>query len=869
MLSIISNLFSNTTSDEKLNYQSLVNKIRHYPLIWNSKLRDTDLGKELLELEPTEQIKFILFLSDWLEKCENTGGALSSEQVINEIGETQYITRFVPPNNYIVQHIFRELLKLKLPYKMEDVKGIIAWACKTRYGNYSRNLSEVIKIVENYIKTDGINDELRQELFRLSEVVKTDQYQTQKYRKQAVKLSELAGFQQSLNLLKNPIIAGEAWADSAIVDISNSNEKNQIDWIELFTFCQYSSGSAPNKKWLKTAGELLEKVGFDEFKTHVLRWFPLVEKPRTAQIAAWSEWMPNPNLMLGDANADILKGLVWLCGLREDREIARALMALAISAYKKVPMIGPRCVRVGNACVWALGQMGLSGVGQLAILKLKVKFGTAQKGIEKALNETAKKVGLPADELEEMSVPHYGLTEVGRVKESFGDFAAELVVTGTSTAEIRWFNAHGKPQKSVPAFVRENHAEELKELNNAVKDIKKMLPAQRDRIENLYTEEKRWDYKTWRERYLEHPLVGTIARRLIWRFNEATPAIFLDGKLVDQDARELTLFDDSQVQLWHPLHSSTREVLAWREFLEKHEIRQPFKQAHREIYVLTDAEQRTNVYSNRFAAHIIRQHQFNALCGQRGWKNQLRIMADADFHAPMRNLPKYNLRAEFWVEAIGDDFGTDSNETGTYFYLATDQVRFYPIDAPLHYGHGYGGGFYEGWNDTRRVEPLALDRIPPLVFSEIMRDVDMFVGVCSIGNDPNWADNGRERHNDYWHDFSFGDLSATAKTRKEILERMIPRLKIASRCTFEDRFLLVKGDLRTYKIHLGSGNILMLPDDQYLCIVPSSGAETFGQGKVFLPFEGDRVLSIILSKAFMLADDTRIADPSIMHQIKR
>ena len=43
-----------------------------------------------------------------------------------------------------------------------------------------------------------------------------------------------------------------------------------------------------------------------------------------------------------------------------------------------------------------------------------------------------------------------------------------------------------------------------------------------------------------------------------------------------------------------------------------------FQQAHREVYLLTGAEQTTGVYSNRFAAHIIRQHQFNALCVARG-----------------------------------------------------------------------------------------------------------------------------------------------------------------------------------------------------------------------------------------------------------
>ncbi|HET9943806.1 MAG TPA: hypothetical protein VFR05_10710, partial [Terriglobia bacterium] len=162
-------------------------------------------------------------------------------------------------------------------------------------------------------------------------------------------------------------------------------------------------------------------------------------------------------------------------------------------------------------------------------------------------------------------------------------------------------------------------------------------------------------------------------------------------------------------------------------------------------------------------------------------------------------------------------------------------------------------------------EPIPLSEIPPLVFSEIMRDVDLFVGVASVGNDPNWSDGGPGgRYHAYWQSYSFGELTATAQTRKAVLERIIPRLKIADRCSFSERFLVVRGDVRTYKIHLGSGNILMTPNDQYLCIVPS---QRFEDRTVFLPFEGDSTVSIILSKAFLLARDTEITDPTIVHQI--
>lgn len=93
----------------------------------------------------------------------------------------------------------------------------------------------------------------------------------------------------------------------------------------------------------------------------------------------------------------------------------------------------------------------------------------------------------------------------------------------------------------------------------------------------------------------------------------------------------------------------------------------------------------------------------------------------------------------------------------------------------------------------------------------------------------------------------------------------MPRLRIADRLEVTDRFLRVRGDLRTYRIHLGSANILMEPDDSYLCVVDARG----GTDALYLPFEDDGGrLSLILSKAFLLAADTEITDPAIVRQIR-
>ena len=157
--------------------------------------------------------------------------------------------------------------------------------------------------------------------------------------------------------------------------------------------------------------------------------------------------------------------------------------------------------------------------------------------------------------------------------------------------------------------------------------------------------------------------------------------------------------------------------------------------------------------------------------------------------------------------------------------------------------------------------------MPPLVFSEAMRDIDLFVGVASVGNDPTWSDGGpRGRHRDYWRSYSFGELSETARTRRDLLERLLPRLAAGARAHVDGRFLVVRGDLATYRIHLGSGNVLVSPGDTYLCIVPDRGAERVADG-LFLPFEGDDLLTIILSKAMLLARDSEITDPTVMAQL--
>ncbi len=126
---------------------------------------------------------------------------------------------------------------------------------------------------------------------------------------------------------------------------------------------------------------------------------------------------------------------------------------------------------------------GVEAVGQLAMLKTRVKFGTALKEVEKAFDAAAKRENLPRDEIEELGVPSYGMEEVGRRIETFGDYTAEMAADGDGFS-IEWAKADGSPLKSIPASVKKDHAEEWKELQASAKDAGMMLdlPARRPRL---------------------------------------------------------------------------------------------------------------------------------------------------------------------------------------------------------------------------------------------------------------------------------------------------------------------------------------------------------------------------------------------------
>lgn len=307
-----------------------------------------------------------------------------------------------PAFSKVPVHVAARLIRRNLPFTMPEYAWLADCCARTKaLDQWSHpHIEAIIKRIKGYLKIseEQPDYQLKQSLSGLAEAL--------------LKLNDEDAFPLirtlqtlSSNHTRFPLKAGEAWSDRALDDGAQMPAPLQNAWGALLSHCQTASAGKPSAKWQKTATPLIAEIGEEEFTKTLLEWFPLVDKPRTQPLNQ-RHWGPDPNLMLIDLHTDTLKGLVWCCSLVDDAKLARALSALAISTYKKVPGVGPRATKVGNACVWSLGQIPSQvALGQLAFLKVKVKFGTAQKGIEKALNATAERMNVPRDEIEEMGFP--------------------------------------------------------------------------------------------------------------------------------------------------------------------------------------------------------------------------------------------------------------------------------------------------------------------------------------------------------------------------------------------------------------------------------------------------------------------------------
>ena len=313
-------------------------------------------------------------------------------------------------------------------------------------------------------------------------------------------------------------------------------------------------------------------------------------------------------------------------------------------------------------------------------------------------------------------------------------------------------------------------------------------------------------------RIMEHPVVRAMLSKLVL-FNPETQAsgFWQDGHLLNAEGDKVTLKADDKLLIAHPSHLFY--AVQWdlyQKYLFDKELKQPFKQVFRELYIPTKDELETSNRSERYQGHQVQPQKTVALLRGRGWTVNYEEGLQRVYH-------KEGFRATIYAAA---DWYTPSDvEAPTLEY-----VVFYSL------------------KDGKEV---PMKDINPVIFSEVMRDVDLVVSVAHVGGvDP--------------------EASHSTMQMRAALARESARLFKLTNVEVKERHILVKGKLGEYSIHLGSGMVSRGGLQLSILAVQSQH-----RGRVFLPFVDDDPKSAeIISKMRLLAEDDKIKDPTILRQIK-
>nr|MDQ2716636.1 DUF4132 domain-containing protein [Chloroflexota bacterium] len=461
-------------------------------------------------------------------------------------------------------------------------------------------------------------------------------------------------------------------------------------------------------------------------------------------------------------------------------------------------------------------------------LKLAPKFGPQRRvshkdAVQTALCYLAQVAGYPDASLLELEMEARLSQEVappGRTW-SAGDYILELHVTGLEVALL--IQRDGHRLKSVPPAVRKDPA------YSEAQEVVKMLRAQVSRLRSELLETLIASGEALSLEHLKMLARLTTGRALLERLILRTA----DGHigLFDAEVCSVRHLDGSlhpvtsAVQIAHPYTLFEAGVLAtWQREIVRLRVVQPIKQAFRELYLLTPAEETTRTYSLRFAGRSIEGRVAGRLFTQRQW----RFESDYQFVIPYKVFP--NMRAVF-------------NLTGTMYHLGISGTVT-TSDISFERAPWYGNAHRP---PGERTIPLA--EVPPLNFSEAMRDADLVVSVARTQQ----ADRPLYSKETY-------------TARAGLLTALLADLNLTG-VTVEGHFAYVQGKLTRYRVHLGTAGIYIDPGT-YLCIVPATWGKT--HENLFLPYanEGNDSISEVISKIFLLLADDQIKDETILRQIR-
>ena len=392
------------------------------------------------------------------------------------------------------------------------------------------------------------------------------------------------------------------------------------------------------------------------------------------------------------------------------------------------------------------------------------------------------------------------------VPKKLDDVDVYIKIDELGQSEIIYEKA-GKELKSLPTKLKKDkYIEDIKEVH---KNLKEQYRRSRKMLEEAMEDGTEF-YGYEIENLMTNPVIAPILKSLVFKMDKNL-GYYEDKKLKSVNKKAVTVKDDSLLKIAHCFDLfESGEWASYQKDIFDRELKQPFKQVFRELYVKT-VDEKGRDKSLRYAGHQVQPTKTVALLKTRRWIIDGQEGLEKVYY-------KENIIAKIY--ALADWFSPADIEAPTL-----EEVQFF---------------------DRKTFKPILIDNVPDLIFTEVMRDIDLVVSVAHIGDvDPEAS-------------------HSTIEMRKAIVEFNCKLFKLKN-VKFSENHVLIKGERAEYSIHLGSG-LIHQKAGSAINILPVHSQH---RGRVFLPFiDDDPKTAEIMTKVILFAQDEKIKDVFILEQIK-
>lgn len=277
----------------------------------------------------------------------------------------------------------------------------------------------------------------------------------------------------------------------------------------------------------------------------------------------------------------------------------------------------------------AVRAIALNGSAQALLLvdqiARKFKSNQVKNAAKEALDDAAIAFGISREELEDRIIPNLGLNAQAERILDYGARTFTVRLTSQLTLEI--YDDNKKLLKKLPVAGKQDDVEKAacaqEELKQMKKQLKLVIAAQKLRLDQVLTTARFWRIQSWKELFVNNPVMHQFAVGLIWGFYENgqlkdTFRYMEDGSFNTVEETEYTFPETGMIGLVHPLELSEELLQAWKEQLADYEITQPVLQLDRPVYYVAEEEKGVEKIT-RFYGKAINSAAFVGNLLSAGW----------------------------------------------------------------------------------------------------------------------------------------------------------------------------------------------------------------------------------------------------------